>query len=89
MPKRVTVQLSLPGITPSSLARQLKKRGIKGDIGDNLACPLANYFATDPNVEEVEVAANAVVLTVRVPLPPVARKFVSEFDQGKHPALER
>lgn len=76
-------------------AGSLARLGIKGYRGNARACPVARYLGGQFEGYEVIATGLACVLTApeilvhhRALTPEPVRRFIDEFDQGRHPQLE-
>jgi|GEM_PF-1964309 len=87
------------GSTPGALATSLERAGVRGRPGENGTAPLSKYLravvGADPNVKDLRVEADVIVVdlrswrrpTVAVPLPGAVRAFRSAFQAGCYPSL--
>jgi hypothetical protein len=71
------------------IAGMLQVLGIKGRVGDALACPLANYFRLFSQGERVAVDSNCMIEVGEqwFEAPDVVGVFMFMFDEGLYPEL--
>jgi hypothetical protein len=84
----VAEKLNKLGNGTTAIAAHLQSKRIKGTVGDENSCPLANYLTKELGADEVSVTEEEAIVTIRWPLKKAFTKFVTKFDNGNYPDLE-